>query len=230
VGVVGSMGGALAKRVAPNLTGPVVRQVLERAIDGFGPISGAVASAETALRKNSGDTDRAIEDLIDQHVRWAGAQGFLTNVGGLVTMVVSAPANITAVALLQCHLAAAIVHLRGYDLDKPAVRDAVLVCLLDKDARKSLARDAKQDISPSVLAASQHGPALAQLISQAVTGQLLAAVGGKRVASFVARRIPVLGGAVGAAGDALATRRIGMSTAALPRPLKYIGPANRSAK
>ncbi|MEO5832392.1 MAG: hypothetical protein ABIR83_03345 [Nakamurella sp.] len=55
-------------------------------------------------------------------------------------------------------------------------------------------------------------------IAQAVTTQLIALAGGKQIAKFVARRIPVLGGAIGGAGDALSTRRIGRKPARIPWP------------
>lgn len=218
VGLMGSIGGSLARHVGPNVTGTTVRTILERAIDGIGPLPGAASSADSALRKAGGDTDVAIEELISSHVKLAGAQGFVTNIGGLITMAVSAPANLAAVALLQCHLAAEIVHIRGYDLKHPAVRDAVLVCLLDADARKALARDANTDMSVTAVLQGRQDDESRQLIGRAVAGSLLTGIGGKRIAAFVARRIPVLGGAVGAAGDAWATRRIGRETAKLPRP------------
>ena len=55
--------------------------------------------------------------MIEDHVRYAGAQGFATNLGGLVTAAVAIPANITGLALIQCRLVACIAHLRGYDLE-----------------------------------------------------------------------------------------------------------------
>lgn len=216
MGLAGSIGSGVAKRVAPAVTGQVVRDILERAIDGVGPIPGAVKSADSQLRKAGGDIDLAIASLITTHLRLAGAQGFLTNIGGLLTMAVTVPANIAGVSLLQCHLAAAILHLRGYDLASPSVRDAVLVCLLDGDARKSLTKATGLTISPAALATAVPDGLVQQQVAKAVTGQLLAMSGGKQMASFVARRIPVLGGAVGGFGDAFSTRRIGRDAARTP--------------
>lgn len=216
MGVAGSIGGEVAKRVAPAITGQAVRDILERAIDGAGPIPGAAKAADAHLRRAGGDTDEAIESLITQHLRLAGAQGFLTNLGGVLTMAVTMPANIAAVALLQCHLAAAILHLRGYDLASAAVRDAALVCLLDSDARKDLSKSTGLTISPAALATADPEPKLQAQLAKAVTGHLLAMSGGKQVAGFLARRIPVLGGAVGGFGDAWSTRRIGRDTARIP--------------
>lgn len=216
MGVAGSIGGGIAKRVAPAVTSGAVRDVLERAIDGIGPIPSAARSADTALRRAGGNIDMAIDSLIKSHIKMAGAQGFVTNLGGLLTMAVTVPANIAAVSLLQCHLSATILHLRGYDLASPSVRDAVLVCLLDDDARKALSKSTGLTMSAAALATAVPDPAVQAQMGKAVTGQLLAMSGGKQIASFVARRIPVLGGAVGGIGDAVSTRRIGRDAARTP--------------
>lgn len=231
MGLAGSIGSGLAKRVAPAVTGQAVRDILERAIDGVGPIPGAAKSADSQLRRAGGDIDLAVESLITSHLRLAGAQGFLTNIGGLLTMAITVPTNIAGVSLLQCHLAAAILHLRGYNLANPSVRDAVLVCLLDSDARKSLTAATGLTISPAALATAVPDVDVQQQVAKAVTGQLLAMAGGKQMASFLARRIPVLGGAVGGFGDAMSTRRIGRDAARTPLapagPRKRLPPSTR---
>jgi hypothetical protein len=216
VGVFGAISGQVAKRVAPTAGGGMVRSILERSIDGAGPVPGAAKSGEAALRKAGGNVDEAIDALIAQHVRMSGAQGFLTNVGGVLTMAATIPLNIAALVLLQCHLAASILHVRGYDLSRPSVRDAVLVCLLESDARKALSKSQGLTISPAALATADPRPETQDAIAQAVTTQLWALTGGKQIAKFVARRIPVLGGAIGGAGDAWSTRGIGREASKVP--------------
>ena len=77
-----------------------------------------------------------MHEVIENHVRYAGAQGFVTNLGGLATAAVALPTNITGLALIQCRMVAGIAHLRGYDLDDPRVRNAILACILGEDAVK----------------------------------------------------------------------------------------------
>ena len=43
-----------------------------------------------------------------------------------MTVAITIPANITGLALIQCRMIAGIAHLRGYDLDDPRVRNAIL--------------------------------------------------------------------------------------------------------
>ena len=135
--VTRQLGLHLAPRVAqaaPELTTGFVHQALERAIRGAGPLVGAAAAADKELAEHEGDVDAAIRDLIESHVRYAGAQGFLTNLGGLVTMAVAVPANIAGLALIQCRMVAAIAHLRGFDLDDRRTRNAILAAIAGRGA------------------------------------------------------------------------------------------------
>jgi hypothetical protein len=216
----------MATRIAPSLTAGFLRDVLKLAIAGFGPLPGAEAAAQARLESSGNDVDKAIHDLIESHVRLAGAQGFVTNLGGLITMAVAVPANVSGVALLQCHLVAAIAHLRGYDLQDPRVRNAVLACLLGEDGLKLLLKSGTLPSTPmSIATAPAHDPGLDQLIASEVTAALIARISGRKVVTSVARRTPVLGGGIGAVSDGYATYRVGRyaDRELLPRTTPRVG-------
>ncbi len=209
----GSFGKRLAPRIteiAPGLTTSFVREALNRAIDGVGPLPGAAAAAEKQLAEQHGNVDRAIHELIENHVRYAGAQGFLTNVGGLVTAALTIPANITGLTLMQCRMIAGIAHLRGHDIADPRVRNAILTCLLGEEVVIGLVRKKKLPAPPMALAtAPAHDADLDTIISTEVAADLIARVAGKRLATTVGRRVPVVGGLVGMGADGYATWKIG---------------------
>src|SRR6478672_4457797 len=196
--------------LAPGVTAAFVREALHRAIHGVGPLPPAAAAADKQLKEQKGDVDRAIHEVIENHVRYAGAQGFLTNLGGLATMAYMVPANITGLALVQSRMVAGIAHLRGYDLTDPRVRNAVLVSMLGEEAVLDLVKAQKIPAPPMALAtAPAFDPGLDRVISAEVAADLVAKVAGKRVAGSAARRIPLVGGLVGAGADGYATWRIG---------------------
>ena len=211
--VRGTIGKKLAPKVtelAPNLTTSFVREALNRAIKGVGPLPPAAVAADKQLAEQKGDVDRAVHEVIENHVRHAGAQGFLTNIGGLVTAAFTIPANITGLALVECRMIACIAHLRGYDLDDPRVRNAILVCLLGEDSVNALVKKKKLPAPPMALAtAPAHDPDLDRIVSAEVAAELITKVAGKRLAVTVGRRVPVVGGLVGAGADGYATWRIG---------------------
>jgi uncharacterized protein (DUF697 family) len=213
MGIGSALGKGLAPhltRAAPELSNTFVQRALRRAIEGTGPLSAAAAAAEAVLADEGGDVDRAIHELIEDHVRYAGMQGFLTNIGGAVTAAFTIPANIAGLALIQCRLVASIAHLRGYDLSDQRVRNAILTCLLGEDSVKTLVRKKKLPSTPMGLAtAPAHDPDLDRIISAEVASELITRVAGKRLALSVARRIPIFGGLVGAGADGYATWKVG---------------------
>ncbi len=201
-------------KFAPRYAGTFVRNTLDKAIDGIGPLRSAGAAADARLVDHDGDVEAAIASWCRQHAALAGAQGFVTNVGGIATYAVSVPANVVGVTLVQCHLVAGIAHLRGYDLENPRVRNAILACMLGEDSVKSLVKKHRLPSPPMALATSPvHDPELDDTLGREVTSEIFARAAGKRAVTLIGRRVPLVGGAVGASSDALATWQIGQYAA-----------------
>ncbi|HSU03368.1 MAG TPA: EcsC family protein [Nocardioides sp.] len=213
MGLKRTVGRQLAPRIqelAPGLTTGFVREALNRAIDGIGPLPPAARAADKQLTEQRGNVERAIHEVIENNVRIAGAQGFATNVGGLVTMAIALPANVTGLAVIQCRMVAGIAHLRGHDLSDPRVRNAILALLLGEDQVNELVRKKKIPTTPMALAtAPAHDPTLDGVISAVVATDIITRVAGKRLATTVGRRVPVIGGVVGMGADGYATWKIG---------------------
>jgi hypothetical protein len=196
--------------LAPGLTDSFVREALHRAIVGVGPLPGAAQAADKQLIEQRGDVNAAIHEVIENHVRYAGAQGFATNLGGLVTAALTIPANLTGLALIQCRMIAGIAHVRGHDLNDPRVRNAILVTMLGEDAVTKLVKKKKLPAPPMALAtAPAYDEHLDRIISADVASELIARVAGKKLATAVGRRVPLVGGLVGMGADGYATWKIG---------------------
>jgi hypothetical protein len=197
-------------KLAPNVNRGFVHHSLTRAIAGVGPLPPAAQAAEKQLQEQDGDVERGIGEVIENHVGLAAAQGFVTNLGGLVTMAATVPVNISGLALLQSRMVAGIAHLRGYDLDDPRVRNAVLLTMLGPDAVKQLVKKKVVPGPPMVLAtAPAYDETLDAVIAGEVTSSLMTRVVGKRAAKTVVRRVPVAGGFYGAGSDAYTTWQVG---------------------
>lgn len=195
---------------APKATTTFVREALKRAIEGVGPLPGAAAAAKAQLEEQHGDVERAVHEIVENHVRWSGLQGFATNLGGLVTLAVTVPTNVTGLTLLQCRMVAAIAHLRGYDLDDPRVRNAILVCVLGEDAVHGLIKHKQIPGTPMAIAtAPAHDPDLDRVVATQVASAMVSRVAGKRLAVTAGKRVPLVGGAIGAGTDAYSTWKLG---------------------
>jgi uncharacterized protein (DUF697 family) len=212
--LAGRIAGPIAMRAGPGLASGFVRQAFDRAVDGTGPLRGAAEAAERRLRDHDGNVAQAIGSLVDAHVKLAGIQGFVTNLGGIVTMAVTVPANVSGLALLQCHMVGGIAHLRGYDLSDPRVRNAVMACMLGRDSVKRLVKKGTLPSSPMAIAtAPAYDPTLDDRIAAEVASELLARAAGKRGAAALARKMPLLGGGMGAVTDGYLTYQVGQYAA-----------------
>ncbi len=206
-------------RVAPGLNSSFVHQTVSRAVHGVGPLRSAASAAEKQLAEAEGDVDKAISSLVEAHTKLSGAQGFVTNLGGLVTMAATIPANIAGLALIQCRMVAGIAHLRGYDLADPKVRNAVLLCTLGEETASGLVKKKKLPGSPMVIAtAPAYDPELDKMVAAEVTSALVGRVIGKRAAGTIIRRVPVAGGIWGGSADAYSTWQVGRYAARELRP------------
>jgi hypothetical protein len=211
--VAAAVGATLAPKLielAPGVSTGIVQTALHRAIVGVGPLVGAAEAAEKQLAEQHGNVKKAVREVIENHVAYASVNGFATNLGGLVTAAVTMPANVTGLALIECRMVAGIAHLRGYDLDDPRVRDAILVTLLGEDKVNRQVKRKKLPAPPMAIAtAPVHDPDLDRVVAAEVTSELLTRVAGKRVVVVVGRKVPIVGGVVGAGVDGWDTFRVG---------------------
>ncbi len=202
--------GPVATRMTPQAAGGVLRRVLEIAIDGLGRLPSAKTVAARHLQRHGGEVDSAIEAIIDLHVRLASVQGFVTNIGGLAVLPVAMPANLTGVAVVQVRMVAAIAHLRGYDLNDDRVRTALVMCLLGgEQVAKRIAQGTLPTSPMAVATAPMFDPQLDSRVAEEVVADLIARIGGKNLALMVTKRVPLVGGGIGAVMDGYATHQIG---------------------
>jgi len=185
-----------------------IEQVQRAGIDGFGPLKGAEEIAAEALAATKGDVEKAIERLIRTHMRLAGSAGFITSVGGLITLPVAIPASVGATYLLAARMTAAIAHLRGYDIHTEDVRSTVLITMLGSTGAEVLKDVGIQIGTKSVAAALKKVPGKVFIeINKAVGFRLVTKAGSKGVVNMT-KLVPLVGGPIGAGMEVLSIRAI----------------------
>ena len=193
---------------SPEAIGKVLRQLVDMGIDGMSVLPGSRSTAGHALEKH-GDVEAAIDAVVSSHLTWAGTQGFLTNIGGFVTMLVGAPTGFAGAAVLHARMVGGVAHLRGYDIDEPRVRHAVMTTLLGQRIVDELVAKGQLPGAPLVLATAPGlDDTLGQQIADRVMTAMLTASGGKAALGLVARRIPLIGAGIGAVTDTWNTMAI----------------------
>ncbi|MFD0206515.1 MULTISPECIES: EcsC family protein [Saccharothrix] len=186
-----------------------VDHLLKVGINGFGPFKSARQMAVEALDKGL-TPEEAIKHLIRTHVAAAGVQGFATNVGGLITLPVTLPANLTASYLVQTHLIASIAAVHGHDLDSDEVQTAILVCLLGNAGTELLKKAGIKVGSKLTMNLIERIPAqLIREINKRVGFTLLAKYGTSKATVTLVKGVPLVGGVIGGTFDAVTTRAVG---------------------
>jgi hypothetical protein len=187
----------------------LVDRLLRFGVDGAGPLPSAAAVAADALAATSTD-DAAIKRIIRNHVRLAASEGFVTGLGGFITLAVALPANVVAFHVIATRMVAAIAAVRGHDPTGDEVRTAVLLVLAEDDARDILRR-AGVGVGAGRLtsyALRELPPTLLMAVNKGVAFRVLVRFGQKTFSRF-GKFVPGIGGFIGGTIDAVLMRRLG---------------------
>ena len=125
-------------------------------------------------------------------------------------MPLTVPANLSAAYLIQTHLAAAITHVHGHDLDSERVRTAILLCLLGNVGTEVLENLGITIKNKYTMALIQKIPvAVIHQINKKAGFQLVAKYGTKHASITLTKGTSFVGGAIGGTVDAVTTKAAG---------------------
>lgn len=177
-------------------------------IDGKGRFDSAVEVADKAMRASGGDPDAAVDAIVAHHRRLAAADGFVTGLGGFVTMTVALPANIAGFYALATRMTAAIAHIRGYDVRDPDLRSAILLALIGGDADALLKKAGVVSTGRLAGLASRGLPPAARMVVDKAVGYRLVTQVSEKLLPRLGKSIPFAGGVVGARLDVYLLNKI----------------------
>ena len=195
-----------------QLTESKIMKVLEwgyeKAIQGLPGMESSEELANRYLEKY--DTiDEAIDQLINWQCLKCATSGFITGLGGMITLPVAVSTNIASVIFLQIQMIQAIAKMRGYDIKDDEVKILVFVTLTGQSAVDIL----KQ---AGITIGSKVGINLIKKIPIKVIRQINKKVGFRLVTKFsqrgvinLSKLIPVVGGIIGGSVDTVGTLTIG---------------------
>jgi hypothetical protein len=196
------------KRPDDGAISGLVQILIDTGLDGRGPIRGSQYATDRALRHSS-DPDEAIERIVRSHIVRAAFFGFVTGVGGFVTLPIALPVNVAEFYVQATRMVGAIATVRGYDVQQQEVRTAVLLTLVGSRADQVLSRAGVGGAGNALsrLALRPLPPAALMMVNKAVGFRLVRGVM-ERFLSRLGKGIPVFGGAFGAMIDTWMMRRI----------------------
>ena len=169
------------------------------------PILGTPAEMAARLREETGSAEAAADAAVSLATVLGGATGFAFGLPGFLLTPITLPANIVGAAGIQLHMAATIAALAGRDPSDPATRAACVACL-----EKKIAREGTNE--PGEEVAVRAGIKVLERLLRLAGETAVRGVGWAARKAFLrglGRRIPGVGGIVGAGSDGLMTRHVG---------------------
>ncbi|WP_271679068.1 EcsC family protein [Thermomonas mangrovi] len=180
----------------------------DRALGGIPGFDSAQELAESYMKAGDCKISQA-----NSLIRWqnakAGTSGFLTGLGGIITMPVTVPANIASVMYVQLRMIAAIAHIGEHDIRDDRIKTMAYACLTGNAAKdilkdvgivvgRKLTENAIKNISGKTITK----------INQAVGFRLFTKFGEKGAINL-GKAVPLIGGIVGATFDSVTTNVVG---------------------
>lgn len=183
-------------KVNKGLMAKTLDWAYSKAISGFTGVDSAYDLGNSYLQQN-GTLEQQVDSLIKWQVAKATTSGFVTGLGGVMTMPLTVPANIASVIYVQIRMITAIAYMGGHDIRDDRVKSLVYICMVGNGAKELL-----KDVSVKA------GERLLTKTIEAVSLKLTSKIGEKGVTSL-GKAVPVLGGLVGGSFDGFTTRVVG---------------------
>ena len=186
----------------------ILDQIYAVTLNGVPKVSKPVSEFADEYLEKYKDSKIASQKLVNNQILKCTTSGFLTGLGGVLTIPIALPANITSVIYVQMRMIAAVAYLNGYELNSDETQTFVYACL----AGVSLNKVVKQTAVVfgvkvcNTLVKKLPGKVLTK-INQKVGFRLFTKFGSKGLVNL-GKLVPVVGGVIGGTLDFAETKVI----------------------
>lgn len=196
---------------------PVSNKFLKMFTKGFA--SSSDLAAEYLSNGKYKDNDTRVDALIKWEAAKCFGVGFLTGLGGFITLPIALPADMVATWVVQARMVGAIAEIYGHSVQESQVQTSILLCLIGSDMASVLRSCGVKVVNKVTenLIKKIPGKVLTE-INKRVGFRLLTKFGEKGVINL-AKAIPVLGGGFSGAFDTLSARQVGKFAKGVFRPV-----------
>lgn len=180
----------------------ILKQILQIGIKGGPGLSSAKELGDRYLNNPSYPSKL---ERIDALIRWEERKnftsGFVTSLGGIITLPVAIPASLGINWVLQTRMVAAMAHIGGFDIDDPPVRMSIALCLLGNKAKEILNQNL-EDVEAYIRkkGLSSIPTRTLSIVNQAIASKLMQ-IAAQKGLTRVSKAIPLVGGLVGGVID-----------------------------
>lgn len=195
----------MSEEITENNAGKVLNAVYSKALDGIPKVSRSVDELAADYLSKNESPEKAAKELAKAQIAKCGTSGFITGLGGVVTLPIAIPANISSVLYVQLRMIAAIARIGGYDTKSDQVQTMVYMCLTGA-AIADFIKDAGIRAGEKTLEAAIRkipGEALKR-INNKIGFRFITKFGEKGVVNL-GKLVPVMGGVIGGSMDVATT-------------------------
>lgn len=183
----------------------------DKVVDGMPGVPGMQSVEELAedYLNDYGPFEDKVDALIQYQVLKATTSGFVTGLGGLLTLPVAIPTNLISVMYLQLQMVAAIAHMGGYNAHNDRVKTVCYTCLCGESGINVL-KGAGITVGKKLTERAIRSLSIQTIkkINQTVGFRLITKFGQTGVLNL-GKAVPIVGGVIGGAFDGTTTYTIG---------------------
>lgn len=154
------------------------------------------------------DKKRAAKSFINYQIAKCTTSGFITGLGGLITLPAAIPANVSSVMYVQMRMIACLAYMGGYGTNSDQVQTLVYACLAGISIDQILKNVGIQFGTKFTVAMVKKIPGTAlNKINQKVGFRFLTKFGSKGLIN-IGKAVPIIGGVIGGGFDLVETEII----------------------
>lgn len=176
-------------------------KLYDQSIHGIAKVSPPIEELANDYLHKSQSIDIAAKKFINNQIAKCTTSGFLTGLGGIITLPVAIPANVGSVMYVQMRMIACLAHMGGYDTKSDQVQTLVYACLAGISIDQILKHAGIQFGTKFTMAMVKKIPGtILTKINQKVGFRFLTKFGTKGVINL-GKAVPVVGGIISGGFD-----------------------------
>ena len=177
-------------------------------VNGIKKVSPSIEDlADDYLNKNS-NIEEAAKSFINFQIAKCTTTGFITSLGGLITLPIAIPADVGSVLYVQMRMIATLAYMGGFDVDCDQVKTLIYACLAGV-ALDNIFKKAGINFGNKIAVAmiKKIPVNVVRLINKKVGMRLLTKFGEKGIVNL-GKAVPIVGGIIGGGVDFAETKFI----------------------
>ena len=183
-------------------------KLYNQSIHGIAKVSPPVEELANNYLEKSNDATTAAKKFINYQIAKCTTAGFVTGLGGIITLPVAIPANVGSVMYVQMRMIACLAYMGGYDTNSDQVQTLVYACLAGISIDQILKQAGIQFGNKFVMAMVKKIPGeVLTKINQKVGFRFVTKFGTKGIVN-IGKAVPVVGGMIGGGFDFVETKVI----------------------